>query len=126
VKRSSFVLIKHALVVLACVPLLLVLGVAGVYVYISPSLPTVEAMRKVELQVPLRVYTRTGGLISQIGEQRRIPVTYDEIPELVRNAVLAPLLLFHQELFLFFQLKYYPTYTYHINFLKHLLTLFHI
>ena len=88
-KRSSFVLLKHALVVLACVPLLLVMGVAGVYVYISPSLPSVEAMRKVELQVPLRVYTRTGGLISQIGEQRRIPVTYDEIPELVRNAVLA-------------------------------------
>jgi len=56
--------------VLACVPLLLVMGVAGVYVYIAPSLPTVEAMRKVELQVPLRVYTRTGGLISQIGEQR--------------------------------------------------------
>ena len=88
-KRSSFALLKHALVVLACVPLLLVMGVAGVYVYISPSLPSVEAMRKVELQVPLRVYTRTGGLISQIGEQRRIPVTYDEIPELVRNAVLA-------------------------------------
>ena len=88
-KRSSFALLKHALVVIACVPLLLVMGVAGVYVYISPSLPSVEAMRKVELQVPLRVYTRTGGLISQIGEQRRIPVTYDEIPELVRNAVLA-------------------------------------
>ena len=88
-KRSSFVLLKNALVALLCLPLLLALGVAGVYVYIAPSLPSVEAMRKVELQVPLRVYTRTGGLISQIGEQRRIPVTYDEIPELVRNAVLA-------------------------------------
>jgi penicillin-binding protein 1A len=46
-------------------------------------------MRRVELQVPLRVYTRTGGLIAQIGEQRRIPVTFDEIPEVVRQAVLA-------------------------------------
>ena len=31
-------------------------------------------MRNVELQVPLRVYTRSGALIAQIGEQRRIPV----------------------------------------------------
>jgi penicillin-binding protein 1A len=68
---------------------LVVFGFACAYVYISPSLPTAESMRKVELQVPLRVYTRSGGLISQIGEQRRIPVTFDEIPELVRNAVIS-------------------------------------
>ncbi len=59
------------------------------YVYLVPSLPSLESMRKVELQVPLRVYTRTGALIAQIGEQRRIPVTYDQIPELVKHAFLA-------------------------------------
>ena len=41
------------------------------------------------MAVPLRVYTRTGGLISQIGEERRIPVTFEQIPTLVRQAVLA-------------------------------------
>jgi penicillin-binding protein 1A len=46
-------------------------------------------MRSVEFQVPLRVYSRTGGLIAQIGEQRRIPATYQEIPELVKHAFLA-------------------------------------
>ncbi len=46
-------------------------------------------MRTLPLQVPLRVYTRSGALISQIGEQRRVPVSYDEIPELVREAFLA-------------------------------------
>ncbi|MBS0388280.1 MAG: transglycosylase domain-containing protein, partial [Proteobacteria bacterium] len=46
-------------------------------------------MRTLPLQVPLRVYTRNGALISQIGEQRRVPVSYDEIPELVRDAFLA-------------------------------------
>jgi penicillin-binding protein 1A len=46
-------------------------------------------MRNVEMQVPLRVYTRSGGLIAQIGEQRRIPVTYDQIPEVVKHAFLA-------------------------------------
>src|ERR1700733_1412516 len=59
------------------------------YVYLAPSLPSTQAMRNVEMQVPLRVYTRSGGLIAQIGEQRRIPVTYDQIPELVKRAFLA-------------------------------------
>jgi penicillin-binding protein 1A len=59
------------------------------YLYVAPSLPSVEAMRKVELQVPLRVYTRSGALIAQIGEQRRIPVTYEQIPTMLKNAFLA-------------------------------------
>jgi penicillin-binding protein 1A len=59
------------------------------YVYVLPSLPSIEAMRNVELQVPLRVYTRSGALIAQIGEQRRIPVTYEQIPDLVKHAFLA-------------------------------------
>src|SRR5579871_1056417 len=59
------------------------------YVYLAPSLPSAQAMRNVEMQVPLRVYTRSGALIAQIGEQRRIPVTYDQIPELVKHAFLA-------------------------------------
>jgi penicillin-binding protein 1A len=59
------------------------------FVYMAPSLPSVEAMRKVEMQVPLRVFTSSGELIAQIGEQRRIPVTYEQIPQLVRQAFLA-------------------------------------
>ncbi len=59
------------------------------YVYLAPSLPSAQAMRNVEMQVPLRVYTRGGALIAQIGEQRRIPVTYDQIPDLVKHAFLA-------------------------------------
>lgn len=61
----------------------------GSYVYLEPSLPTPESMRNVEMQVPLRVYTRSGELIAQIGEQRRVPVEYADIPVLVREAFLA-------------------------------------
>lgn len=64
-------------------------GFACSYVYLSPSLPSTESMRNVELQVPLRVYTRNGALIAQIGEERRIPMTYDQIPDLVKHAFLA-------------------------------------
>jgi penicillin-binding protein 1A len=59
------------------------------YVYLAPSLPSAQAMRNVEMQVPLRVYTRSGALIAQIGEQRRIPVSYDQIPDLLKHAFLA-------------------------------------
>ena len=59
------------------------------YVYLAPSLPSAQSMRNVEMQVPLRVYTRGGELIAQIGEQRRIPATYDQIPDLVKHAFLA-------------------------------------
>jgi penicillin-binding protein 1A len=59
------------------------------YVYLAPSLPSTQAMRNVEMQVPLRVYTRNGALIAQIGEQRRIPVTYEQIPDVIKHAFLA-------------------------------------
>ncbi len=64
-------------------------ALACAYVYLAPTLPSADAMRNAELQVPLRVYTRSGALIAQIGEQRRIPVTYEQIPDLVRHAFLA-------------------------------------
>ena len=59
------------------------------YVYLEPSLPTVAAMKNNELAVPLRVYTRSGDLIAQIGEQRRNPVKYEQIPLQVRQAFIA-------------------------------------
>ena len=57
------------------------------FVYLAPALPSAENMP--QMSVPLRVYTRTGGLIAQIGEERRILVEFDDIPMLVRQAVLA-------------------------------------
>jgi penicillin-binding protein 1A len=79
-------------IVFGSVTLVTLLGgyaLACSYVYLVPTLPSLEVMRNVELQVPLRVYTRSGALIAQIGEQRRIPVTYDQIPELVKHAFIA-------------------------------------
>ncbi len=59
------------------------------YVYLKPALPDVDSLRDVQLQVPLRVYTRDGKLIASIGEQRRIPVSYDQIPKRLIQAFLA-------------------------------------
>jgi penicillin-binding protein 1A len=89
VKRNYF---RLTALIGGCVILITLLGayaLACSYVYLLPSLPSIDAMRNVELQVPLRVYTRSGALIAQIGEQRRIPVGYDQIPDLVKHAFLA-------------------------------------
>jgi penicillin-binding protein 1A len=78
---------------LACALAVLVLGlsmaVIGAYYYVRPSLPEVESLREVQLQVPMRVYTRDGRLMAEFGEQRRIPVDAAEVPDYVREAFLA-------------------------------------
>jgi penicillin-binding protein 1A len=67
------------------------IGFANVcaYAYLKPALPDVDTLRAVQLEVPLRVYTRDGRLIASIGEQRRIPVRYEQIPKLLIEAFLA-------------------------------------
>src|ERR1700738_2506682 len=83
---------RVAILIAGGVTLITLLGayaLACSYLYLLPSLPSTESMRNVELQVPLRVYSRSGALIAQIGEQRRIPVGYEQIPELVKHAFLA-------------------------------------
>jgi penicillin-binding protein 1A len=62
---------------------------AGGYYYVAPTLPDAQELRDVELQIPLRVYSRDGRLIAQFGEQRRTPAPYAEIPDRVIQAVLA-------------------------------------
>ncbi|HKK22651.1 MAG TPA: transglycosylase domain-containing protein, partial [Pseudohaliea sp.] len=62
---------------------------AGVYLYLGPSLPEVETLRDVQLQTPMRVYTADGELIGQFGEQKRNPLAYPEIPPQFINALLA-------------------------------------
>lgn len=57
--------------------------------FLKPSIPSVENMREVPLQMPLRVYSRDGLLIAQLGEYRRLPVRYEDIPPVVVQAVLA-------------------------------------
>jgi len=89
VKRKYIRLYGFAAGSLALIALVGAFGLGCCYVYLEPSLPSVESMRSIELQVPLRVYTRSGDLIAQIGQERRIPVTYAEVPLLVKQAFLA-------------------------------------
>ncbi len=75
--------------VLVAAILLIVFANVCAYVYLKPALPDVDSLREVQLQVPLRIYTRDGRLIASIGEQRRIPVRYDQLPPKLIQAFLA-------------------------------------
>lgn len=68
---------------------LVLMGGLSAYYYLEPSLPDVETLRDVHLQVPLRVYSRDHRLIAQIGEMRRIPVRSEAIPKQLVQAFLA-------------------------------------
>ena len=73
----------------------LVTGFLGVvtlliaYLVIRPTLPEVDMLRDVQLQVPLRIYTRDGRLMQVFGEKHRSPVALEDIPACIKNAFLA-------------------------------------
>ena len=54
-----------------------------------PELPTIEDIRRVPLNIPLRIYNNDGKLIAEYGNERRIPVSLDKTPPLLIDAVLA-------------------------------------
>jgi len=64
-------------------------GIVGAYYYVQPGLPPAETIRDIPLQIPLRIFSRDGYLISEFGERRRILVTYDELPQHVVDAFVA-------------------------------------
>nr|WP_235015349.1 transglycosylase domain-containing protein [Oceanicoccus sp. KOV_DT_Chl] len=62
---------------------------ASAYLYLSPNLPSVDVLRDVQLQTPLRIYTADDQLLGEFGEQRRTPINFDQIPDHFVKAILA-------------------------------------
>jgi penicillin-binding protein 1A len=65
------------------------LTIVGTYLYFAPTLPATSELRDIRYQVPLRVYSQDGKLIAEYGEQRRIPLTLEDIPDQLEHAILA-------------------------------------
>jgi penicillin-binding protein 1A len=68
---------------------LTILVMSAIALFIVPNLPSIESLKDVQFQVPLRVYTRDQKLIAEFGEKKRAPLSYEEIPSLMVQAVLA-------------------------------------
>jgi penicillin-binding protein 1A len=62
---------------------------AAVYLKIAPQLPSIEVLKDVRLQEPLRVYTRDRMLLAEFGEKRRSPVLIEDVPPALIQAFLA-------------------------------------
>lgn len=67
----------------------LVLSFSGAFLYLSPSLPSVESLRSIQLQIPLRIYSSDAKLIAEFGEMRRSPIAFADIPPDFISALLA-------------------------------------
>lgn len=71
------------------------LGMAGILIgifamiMIYPNLPELDQLTDYRPKMPLRVYSADNVLIGEFGEERRNLVRFDEIPDVMKKAVLA-------------------------------------
>ena len=69
--------------------LLAAVAVGVAYWLVAPRLPSVAVLKDYHMQVPLRVLSADGKLIATFGETRRIPVSIDQVPPMLKDAVLS-------------------------------------
>lgn len=80
----------HFLILASCAGFFSVLiGISSIYLYLAPSLPSVESLKNIQLQIPLRIYTADDKLIAEFGQKRRNPVSYADVPQAFYNALIA-------------------------------------
>ncbi|WP_261539717.1 penicillin-binding protein 1A [Burkholderia multivorans] len=58
-------------------------------VVMAPQLPSLDALTNYQPKVPLRVFTADHVLIGEFGEERRSLVRFQDIPDVMKKAVLA-------------------------------------
>ena len=63
------------------------IGVAAALIY--PTLPSLEALTDYQPKLPLRVYSEDGYLIDEFGEERRAYIKIENVPQNMKDAVLA-------------------------------------
>jgi penicillin-binding protein 1A len=68
-----------------CGALLMTLALALAW----PNLPDLNAMIDYRPRIPLRIYTADHVLIGEFGEERRNVLRFDEIPDVMKSAILA-------------------------------------
>ncbi|HEU0188552.1 MAG TPA: penicillin-binding protein 1A [Gallionella sp.] len=65
----------------------ILLGLAVILAY--PTLPSLEVLTDYRPKIPLRIYSAEGELLGEFGEERRALVTISEVPEVMKQAILA-------------------------------------
>ena len=81
--------IKNILKVNLILIILVSIGVYSLYLSMRSELPSVESLKNLHWQTPLQIYSQDGLLISQFGEKKRTPLTIEEVPQQLIDALLA-------------------------------------
>lgn len=82
-------LLRYALYLALAGVLLGGLALGAAYWLISPRLPSVDTLKDVRLQVPLKVISADDQLIATFGETKRTPVRIQDVPDQLKHAFLA-------------------------------------
>ncbi len=85
-KKLKIFLIGFSVLSFLIIP---IIAITFYMVTIFPTLPDTSKLKDVSFQVPLRIVTKDGKLISEIGIKRRIPLEYHEIPEQMIQAIIS-------------------------------------
>jgi len=66
-------------------------GLLGAFVLalLYPTLPSLETLTDYQPKVPLRIVSADGDLLGEFGEERRAVVRIQDVPPLMKNAILA-------------------------------------
>jgi penicillin-binding protein 1A len=62
---------------------------AFVFALLYPTLPSLEALTDYQPKIPLRIVSADGDLLAEFGEERRAVVKIKDVPEVMRQAILA-------------------------------------
>ena len=65
------------------------LALTALYFSMRSELPSVEVLKDLQWQTPMMIYSSDDKLISQFGEKKRYPLTFEEVPQQLINALLA-------------------------------------
>ncbi|HEV8408622.1 MAG TPA: transglycosylase domain-containing protein, partial [Sphingomicrobium sp.] len=82
-------MLRYALYLALAGALVGAIALGTAYWLISPRLPSVETLKDVRLQVPLRIYSADDKLIAAFGETKRTPVRIEDVPDKLKQAFLA-------------------------------------
>ncbi len=64
-------------------------AIVVIYYHVKADLPDVASIQDIQLQVPMKVFSLDGELLSQYGEKKRIPLAREDVPEQLIHAFLA-------------------------------------
>ena len=60
-----------------------------IFLYVDKNTPNLDLISESELQQPIKIYSKDGKLIGFFGIERRELISFEQIPENLKNAVLA-------------------------------------